>query len=375
VQRRVTTSNPPEQSSANSPTRPRADSDHTAVARRSTVVPSDARTSGAGSGHSLRLTVVICAYTEERWSDLESAVGSIREQTHRVHQIVLVADHNPALLERARRTFIDVECLPNTGLRGLAAARNTGVVHATGDIVAFLDDDALAAPSWAESLLGAYADPSVIGVGGTVYPMWRHAAPRWFPEQFLWVVGCSYVGLPTGSAEIRNPIGANMSFRRSVFAGAGGFNPTMGRNGQDGAGCEETEFSIRARRTHPGGRILLEPGAVCFHRVSKERSSRRYFRRRCRAEGRSKAVVARLAGPEAALEAERAYLTRVLPRGVVWELEYVLRGEYAGVCRAWMLVEGAVLTAAGYAVTRVRQRLVPNHSSEQPVPRLPTSAL
>jgi hypothetical protein len=153
-----------------------------------------------------------------------------------------------------------------------------------------------------------------------------------------------------------------MSFRRSALAVAGGFNPAMGRNGQDGAGCEETEFSIRARRTHAGGRILLEHGAVCFHRIPEERSSRRCFRRRCRAEGRSKAVVTRLAGPEAALQAERAYLTRVLPRGVMWELEYVLRGEFAGVCRAWPIVEGTVLTAASYAVTRVCQRLASSHS-------------
>jgi GT2 family glycosyltransferase len=362
VRKRVTTSGSAGQSGSNGSTRPLAGCDPTASARPCTVLPSDARTTRAHPGHRLRLTVVICAYTEERWSDLESAVGSIREQTHRVHQIVLVTDHNPALLTRARRTFLDVECVPNAGIRGLAAARNTGVACATGDIIAFLDDGALAERSWAENLLGAYTDPSVIGVGGMVYPMWQRSAPRWFPEQFFWVVGCSYVGLPTEPTEIRNPIGANMSFRRSAFAVAGGFNPAMGRNGQDGAGCEDTEFSIRARRTHPGGRILLEPGAVCFYRVPEERSSRRYFRRCCRAEGRSKAVVARLAGREAALEAERAYVTRVLPRGVLWELEYVLHGEFAGVCRAWAIVEGTVLTAASYAVTRVRQLLASSHS-------------
>jgi glycosyltransferase involved in cell wall biosynthesis len=72
--------------------------------------------------------------------------------------------------------------VPNTGHRGLAAARNAGVAHATGDIVAFLDDDALAERNWAEHLLGAYTDPSITGVGGVVHSIWRRSAPQWFPE-------------------------------------------------------------------------------------------------------------------------------------------------------------------------------------------------
>lgn len=301
------------------------------------------------------VTVVVCAYTMERWPDIEAAVASLAAQTRPPEQVVLVSDHNAELLERAREAFPGVLCVASTGPRGLSGARNTGVAVATGDVVAFLDDDATAEPDWVERTLAAFADREVIGVGGNVVPAWRAPRPSWFPEEFLWVVGCSYRGLPSGQAEIRNPIGANMSFRRTVFERAGGFDADMGRLGKDAAGCEETEFSIRARRVVSGARIVLEPSATCRHSVSADRVTRRYFRRRCRGEGRSKAVVSRLAGADSALETERAYLRRTLPSGVLRGLRDALRGDAAGAVRAWMIVEGTALTAASYLRARTGQ--------------------
>ncbi|SNR77200.1 glycosyltransferase family 2 protein [Blastococcus mobilis] len=301
------------------------------------------------------LTAIVCAYTLDRWSDIEAAVESLRRQTRPAEEIVLVSDHNAELLERARAAFPDVVCVPNAESRGLSGARNTGVRTATGDVVAFLDDDAVADPAWIEHMLEAYRQPDVVGVGGRVVPLWRAPRPAWFPDEFLWVVGCSYAGLPTDRADIRNPIGANMSFLREVFDRVGGFDATMGRLGKDAAGCEETEFAIRARRSDKG-RIVLEPSALCFHSVSPDRVTRRYFRRRCRAEGRSKALVSALAGAEAALETERTYVRRTLPRGVLRGVGQLVGGDPAGGARAWTIVEGTALTAGSYLLARLRRR-------------------
>lgn len=120
----------------------------------------------------------------------------------------------------------------NIESRGLSGARNSGVAVATGAIVAFLDDDAVAEPDWLERLAAHYADPNVIGVGGSVKTDWLHGRPRCFPREFDWVVGCSYRGLPEATSRVRNPIGANMSFRAEVLHRTGGF--TSGRDRQGG---------------------------------------------------------------------------------------------------------------------------------------------
>jgi GT2 family glycosyltransferase len=295
------------------------------------------------------VTVVICAYTERRWAQIGRAVASVRAQRRPAEELVLVVDHNPGLLERARTAFPELTVVPSAGPRGLSGARNTGVARARGDLVAFLDDDAEAEPDWLATLLPHYRDPAVLAVGGRAVPAWAGARPRWLPPEFDWVVGCSFTGQPAGAAPVRNVIGCNMSFRRSILDGTSGFHPGLGRVGRTPVGCEETELCIRIRRAHPGGVVLYEPAALVRHRVDADRATWRYFRRRCFSEGRSKAVVARLAGTADALSAERAYTHRTLPDGVRRGLREVRSGDRAGLLRSGAIVAGLLVTAAGYA--------------------------
>ena len=78
-----------------------------------------------------RATVVICVYTEKRWDDIVAAVGSVLDQDVRAAEVLVVVDHNPALLERARGVFGEgVRVLPNAHRQGLSGARNTAVAAA-----------------------------------------------------------------------------------------------------------------------------------------------------------------------------------------------------------------------------------------------------
>src|SRR4051794_5862320 len=106
-------------------------------------------------------SVVVCAYTERRWDDLRAAVASVAAQTVPALEVVVVCDHNPSLLARVRRELPDAVARANTGERGLSGARNTGVRAARGEVIAFLDDDAVAAPDWLQRLLEPYGDPRV----------------------------------------------------------------------------------------------------------------------------------------------------------------------------------------------------------------------
>lgn len=307
------------------------------------------------------VSVVVCAYTTERWDLLSRSLESVRAQTVAPVELILVVDHCPELLSRAGELGPDLVVCPNTGPRGLSGARNTGVARACGDIVAFLDDDASAEPDWLAHMLDAYDDPRVVGVGGHVVPEWADRRPKWFPAEFDWVVGCSYTGLPDARAEVRNPIGANMSFRRDVILAAGGFATSLGRVGRRPLGCEETELSIRVVRRDPASVIVLEPRAVVRHHVPGERGRWAYFWRRCWSEGLSKASVSRLVDPRSALASERAYAVRTLPRGAARGLgDAIRRGDVLGASRALAIGAGLGVTAAGYAVGRAGRTSTPN---------------
>ncbi|HEV2373508.1 MAG TPA: glycosyltransferase family 2 protein [Streptosporangiaceae bacterium] len=305
-------------------------------------------------------SVVVCVYTEDRWQHIQWALASLTQQTALPGQVIVVADHNPELGQRLSAAHPDLEVIPSEFSPGLSGARNTGVQYARGDIVVFLDDDARAEPRWLEAMLAAYDDESVLGVGGLVVPDWRPASrPRWLPDEFLWVVGCSYRGLPETKAEIRNPLGANMSFRKAAFQRAGPFDSSVGRNAEvlRPLGCEETEFSIRLRGMSPGGRIMYEPRAVVHHHVAPSRGTWAYFLDRCYSEGRSKARVARLSGASAALSSERSYVLTTVRRAVVRELAALFQpgGRFA-LARIAALAMGVTLAGAGYAremVTRL----------------------
>ncbi|BAS16633.1 glycosyltransferase AglG [Arthrobacter sp. Hiyo8] len=137
----------------------------------------------AGAGRP-SISVVICCFTEARWELLLSGIASVRAQTFRPEQLVVVVDHNTDLYRRlslyGRLTgaLTGVETVENSGPPGLSGARNTGVAAATGDIVAFLDDDAEAAPDWLARLVLMYEDPDVLAVGAGLNPCGNRVVRR-----------------------------------------------------------------------------------------------------------------------------------------------------------------------------------------------------
>jgi GT2 family glycosyltransferase len=296
------------------------------------------------------LSVVICGYTVDRLHDLCAAVESVRGQNAPVDELVLVTDHSPELAARVRERFPDLRIVPNRERQGLSGARNSGVAAVGGEVVAFLDDDAVAEPDWSRRLLAAYRDPRVLGVGGMVRPWWETGRPDWFPAEFDWVVGCCYRGMPERRSAVRNFIGANMSFRRAAVLAAGGFRTDLGRVGTRPLGCEETELCLRIAARDRGGVLLYEPAAAVRHHVPEGRTRWSYFRSRCYAEGLSKAAVARHAGTGPALASERAYLRRTVPRAFARGLR---PGSGADPATAAALAAGVGATVLGYAAGRL----------------------
>jgi glycosyltransferase involved in cell wall biosynthesis len=272
--------------------------------------------SGASAGRSSDISVVLCAYTADRWGDLEAAVWSIQEQSLAAREIIVVIDNNPELLARVEDSMKDVLALENTGRRGAGEARNCGVAKATGSIVAFLDDDAVAQRDWIKLATAALKDDRVLGVGGRIEPVWDLRTPRWMSEEFYWIVGCTYRGLPTEQAPVRNLIATNMFVRREAFLALGGFRAGFGKSGTR-SGTEETDLCIRAGQKWPTCIWLYDPAIGVTHRVPTARSNLKDFVSRCYDEGVAKASIVKFVGRQDGLASERFYTTRSFLRASV----------------------------------------------------------
>jgi glycosyltransferase involved in cell wall biosynthesis len=332
------------------------------------------------------ISVIICAFSAKRWDTLVATIESVCNQTRPAKEVILVIDYNQQLLQRVRAHTEHMErvlVIENSYARGLSGARNSGVETSTADVVAFLDDDAVAEPDWLEHLLTGYEkSPDVISVGGTIFPEWASGRPVWFPEEFNWVYGCTYRGMPNETWPVQRLIGCNMSFRRDIFATIGEFHHELGwrndsrdtndhphgkgedfRNGSGRIGNlpvagEETELFARTHHLYPQRVIIFEPRAKVHHHIPASRACWRYFRSRCFAEGITKSLLSSISGSQIALAVEWGYTSLVLPRGVLHGLAEAFSGrDRAGLARAGAIIAGFLFTGLGYLFGKITRLL------------------
>ncbi len=312
------------------------------------------------------VSAIICVHSSERWHAMLEAVRSVRDQTEPVTEIIIVVDHNSVLQARLEAALPDVKIIPNAEERGLSGARNTGIANASGTLLLFLDDDAALEKDWVRKISEHFRHGRILGVASRIVPSWEGARPFWFPDEFLWVVGCTYRGMKPGP--VRNLLGASMCISRAVFDKVGGFHKSLGRAATGlPMGCEETELCIRAGRAFPDGEFRFDDAPSTAHLVGGERLTWRYFLRRCYAEGSSKAVLATLATSTYALANERRYTLRTLPRGVLRGLGDALFGDVTGIFRATAIVSGFSATALGYLAGKHALRARPPISKLSPL--------
>ncbi len=242
----------------------------------------------------MKVSVIVSTYTIDRVNDVLDCINSLTQQTLLPDEVLLVLDPDTDLQEYYASRIPKHVKIVISKEKGLSHARNTGIKHCSGDIVAFIDDDAYSDKDWLRNLVKNYNDPNVWGVGGLINPIWENGRPRWFPKELDWIVGCSYKGLPDHKAIVRNPIGCNMSFRKKVFETVGYFKSNVGRVGKKLLGSEEPELSLRLLENISNSKIMYDPSAIVYHKVPKNRSTFKYFVRRSFYEGVSKKVMNRM---------------------------------------------------------------------------------
>jgi len=261
----------------------------------------------------MRVSVVLCTHTLDRYDDLLEAAASVRSGTYEDAELVLVSDGNPDVAERFEADFADAEDVRITALpenRGLLAARNHGAETATGDVVAFLDDDAIAAPDWIAQLVEAYEHRDALAAGGKMVPEWVAGRPVFLPEEFYFLIGATHEGFADGAGEVRNTSGSNLSFRREVFLELGGFDTEIGgRQGDANLQGGETELCARLRQEYGEG-VWYNPEAVVAHKVFEYRTDPRWLFDRAFWQGYSKRAMEVLL--EAAADEEFDFLGYLL---------------------------------------------------------------
>lgn len=293
------------------------------------------------------VSVVIAAFTMRRWEYLKQAVESVRSQSIRPAEFIIVVDHNPELLARAQAEMPDLTVIPNMRTTGSSGARNTGAALSQSDIIAFLDDDIIAGAAWLETVLRHFARPEVVGVGGRATPLWQESCPAWFPPEFFWVVGVSYTGMPESVGAVRNVWSSNMAVRRAIFERAGGFRDDIakiaGRPMPD-----DTDLCLRAAVAQSSGLWIYEPEALARHWVPRERAKFSYFLYRCFYEGLGKGALAALNGLRMSTSVEGRYIGHVLSAALRRDSIGALRGQVSAARRIGATALGLGVAVAGF---------------------------
>lgn len=293
------------------------------------------------------VSVIIPAYSLDRWELTCLAISSVLDQTVLPGEILVCIDHNPELFERFRahigklESSVTVRAIESKYKGHQAASRTTGVEIATGEYLVFLDDDASADSNWLQVMLDALDRPGVIAVGGAPLPIYSKPRPVWFPFEFDWIFGCSYAGLPTTAQPVLHLIGTTIAARRNDLKAIDGFHFDV---------FEDLDMCHRLLQLSPKSILLYEPAAIVRHYVHEDRLSWSYFWRRVFWVNRVKVTVMRTLGDGANLTAERRFVRQALLRGTVRGLRESFGGDATGILRSGATIIGISLAALGYLI-------------------------
>ena len=264
----------------------------------------------------MRVSVVICGYTMDRLEVFTAAIDSVLAQTHRPLEVVVVIDGNPTLYERTVMRYGDdpsVRIELNDENGGISYSRTRGAELATGEVVAFIDDDAVAEPAWIAEHVRVYEQTDAVAVAGTVEPAWVDREPAWFPAEFSWLVGCTEPGFAADGEEIRNGYGSNVSYLREAFLAVGGYDSATGRKGDRHIQAHEAPVGIRLAQEY-NRPLVYTAAARVRHTLFAYRGRFRWLLFRSFWQGYSKRILERLY-PHSQGE-ERSFVWGVLTRAV-----------------------------------------------------------
>lgn len=269
------------------------------------------------------LSVIICTYNRDKY--IYNVLKSLAENTlpPEKYEIVLVdnncTDNTQSECARFAHDFPSVtfRSFVETN-QGLSHARNRGISESQGDILVYVDDDALVNREY----LLTYAEffeqhPDIEAAGGPIIPRYETEEPDWM-SYFTKALITGYKYLGDKSKEFPKndyPGGGNAAYRASVFEKVGLFNVELGRKGDSLVGAEEKD--IFDKMTTLGMRFYYLPNAILYHLISEKKLSKEYFDRLTYSIGKSERMRTLAIG-------KWKYAKRLISECIKWTASIVL---------------------------------------------------
>lgn len=231
------------------------------------------------------ISVIICTYNREKYiyNVLQSVAAN--GYPHDCYEIVLVdnncTDNTLKECNRFQQDYPEVRFVccqePN---QGLSYARNCGIREAKGDILVYVDDDALVNKEYLQTYADFFAaHPEIDAAGGPIIPKYETEEPSWMSHYTrMLLTGYKYNGEKAKEfASNDYPGGGNAAYRSSVFEKVGLFNVELGRKGDNLAASEEKDIFDKMRAL--GMHIYYLPTAILYHIIPERKLTDDYFKR------------------------------------------------------------------------------------------------
>ena len=196
--------------------------------------------------------------------------------------------------------------------QGLSAARNKGIKEAKGDIIIYVDDDALVDSDYIRIYAEHFAtQPETMAAGGPIEPLYETKEPSWM-SPYTKALLTAWMNYGTQVREYPNgryPGGGNAAYRKEVFERVGLFNTELGRKGNLLLASEEKDIFDKMKAL--GMKVLYLPTPVLHHCIPQAKLEEDYFNRLTLQIGRSERMRTRAIS-------KGKYLSRLASEVVKW---------------------------------------------------------
>lgn len=217
----------------------------------------------------IKVSIIVSTYNRSRL--LKNCLSSLinKSVSNNLYEIIVI-DNNS--IDNTKDVVVDFinefpQCKISYVLekrQGLSYARNAGCKKATGEYLAYIDDDAKASKVWVKNIIKTIDKIKPDILGGPIYPYYSFKKPVWFKDE--------YATRSKGEKarflrEGEYLAGSNLIIKKEILNRLGGFNPKLGMKGKELRYGEETRLIIEARQKIKGVKIYYNPEIEVSHLV------------------------------------------------------------------------------------------------------------